>query len=72
LKRTKLGKGNELWLPDAIYNLSKKRPIYACELEGTQYDAGSTLGYLKANVDFGLRNPAVKNEFRKYLKSLKI
>jgi len=72
LKRTKLGKGGELWLPDAIYNLSKKRPIYACELEGTQYDAGSKLGYLKANVDFGLKNPVTKKGFKKYLKSLNI
>lgn len=72
LRKTKLGKGGELWLPDAIYNLSKKRPIYACELEGTQYDAGSKIGYLKANVDFGLRNSVTKKEFKKYLKSLNI
>jgi UTP--glucose-1-phosphate uridylyltransferase len=72
LRKTKLGKGGELWLPDAIYNLSKKRPIYACEVEGVQYDAGSKFGYLKANVDFGLRSPLVKKEFTKYLKSLKL
>jgi len=72
LRKTKLGKGGELWLPDAIYNLSKKRPIYACELEGTQYDAGSKLGYLKANIDYSLRDPKLKKDVTKYLKSIKL
>jgi UTP--glucose-1-phosphate uridylyltransferase len=73
LKKTKLGKGNELWLTDAIHQLSKKRALYACAVDNVEYyDTGSKLGYLKANVDFGLRSPLVKNEFRKYLKSIKI
>jgi UTP--glucose-1-phosphate uridylyltransferase len=73
LRNTKLGKGGELWLPDAIHNLSKKRPLYACEVQDVKYyDIGSKLGYLKANVDFGLRNASLKKDFVKYLKSLKI
>ena len=72
LKKTKLGKGGELWLPDAIHNLSKKRPLYACEVQqATYYDTGSKLGYLKANVDFALKNPKIKKDFAAYLKSLK-
>lgn len=72
LRNTKLGKSRELWLPDAIHNLSKKRPLYACEVQDVQYyDIGSKLGYLKANVDFGLRNPALKKDFAKYLRSIK-
>ncbi len=73
LKKTKLGKGNELWLSDAIHQLSKKRPLYACEVQDvTYYDTGSKVGYLRANVDFGLRSSATKAEFKKYLKSLKM
>ncbi len=70
LENTKTGKGGELWLADAIFKLSKKRPIYAREVDGVYYDTGSQLGYLKANVDFALRDKALSEEFRKYLKSV--
>lgn len=71
LKQTKLGKGGELWLVDAIFKLLKKRPIYAKEVEGEYYDTGSKLGYLKANVDFALRRPDLAENFKKYLKNIK-
>lgn len=69
-EKTKLGKGGELWLPDAIAILLKRRAGYACRVEGTYYDTGSKLGYLKANVDFALRDGKLSKEFRKYLKSV--
>lgn len=70
LENTKLGKGGELWLVDAIFKLLKKRPIYARQVEGEYYDTGSKFGYLKANVDFALRDAKLCKEFRKYLKSV--
>lgn len=70
LEKTKLGKDGELWLVDAIFKLLKKRPIYAKLIDGEYYDTGSKLGYLKANVDFALRNEKLAPEFRKYLKSV--
>lgn len=70
LEKTKLGKGGELWLVDAIYKLLKKRPIYAKLIEGEYYDTGSKLGYLRANVDFALRDAKLGKEFRKYLRSV--
>ncbi|MBU1179851.1 UTP--glucose-1-phosphate uridylyltransferase GalU [Patescibacteria group bacterium] len=70
LEKTKLGKGGELWLSDAIAKIGKKRPIYACEVDSTYYDVGSKLGWLEANVDFALKRPELKNEFKKYLKKL--
>jgi UTP--glucose-1-phosphate uridylyltransferase len=70
LEQTKIGQGNELWLVDAIFNLSKKRPLYASLVEGTYYDTGSKLGWLKANVDFALERPDLGKEFKAYLKSV--
>ncbi len=70
LDKTKLGKGGELWLSDAIFKLSKNRPIYARKIKGKYYDTGSKIGYLKANVDFGLRRKDLKTDFKKYIKSL--
>lgn len=70
LEKTKLGKGGELWLVDAIANLMKKRPAYAKLIDGQYYDTGNKLGYLKANVDFALRDPSIAKDFSKYLKSV--
>jgi len=70
LENTKLGKGGELWLQDANAKVLKKRPYYACLVDGTYYDTGSKLGYLQANVDFALRDPKLSKDFRKYLKSV--
>ncbi len=68
LARTPLGQGNELWLPDAIHTLCKQRAVYACKVQGRYYDAGSVAGWLKANIDFALERPELKNELKKYLK----
>ncbi|MBI5221870.1 MAG: UTP--glucose-1-phosphate uridylyltransferase [Candidatus Magasanikbacteria bacterium] len=70
LEKTKVGKGGELWLVDAILKLSKKRPIYGRLVDGVYHDTGSKLGYLKANVEFALRDPKLQDEFRKYLKTV--
>ncbi len=70
LEKTKVGKGGELWLVDAVFKLLKKRPLYARLIEGTYYDTGSKLGYLKANVDFALRDKKLSKEFKQYLKSV--
>ena len=71
LEETKLGKGGELWLVDAIFKLSKKRALYACEVEAEYYDAGSKIGWLKANIDFALRRKEIKGDFKKYLRKIK-
>ncbi|MFA6304620.1 MAG: UTP--glucose-1-phosphate uridylyltransferase [Patescibacteria group bacterium] len=72
LKKTKIGKGGELWLADAISALLKKRSFYARKIEGKLYDAGTIGGWLKANVELALENPKVNKEFRAYLKKLKV
>lgn len=71
LEQTKLGKGGELWLVDAISKLLKKRAVYARLIDGTYYDSGSKLGYLQANVEFALRDKKLGREFRKYLRRLR-
>ncbi len=71
LSKLKPGKGGEIWLVDAIKGLMKKRPVYTCEVEnGIYYDTGSKFGWLRANVDFALRDKNLNGDFRKYLKSV--
>jgi UTP--glucose-1-phosphate uridylyltransferase len=57
-------------LTDGIRHLLQKRPVYAVKFEGTRYDAGDKLGFLKATVEFALRHETLGEEFRVYLKEL--
>lgn len=68
LERTRPGRGGELWLVDAIMTLARRRPVYACMVQGTYYDLGSKLGWLKANVDFALERKELQRPFRAWLK----
>jgi UTP--glucose-1-phosphate uridylyltransferase len=72
LERTRPGKGGEIQLTDGLRLLMKKQPIYAFEFKGIRHDAGDKLGFLKATVEFGLKNAELGKEFRKYLQHLKL
>lgn len=70
LEDTLPGKNNEIQLTDALRKLAQARPMYGHLIEGKRYDAGDKLGFLKATVEMGLKNPQLGESFRKYLKSL--
>jgi UTP--glucose-1-phosphate uridylyltransferase len=72
LEHTKPGKGGEIQLTDGLKLLMKKQPIYAFEFTGVRHDAGDKLGFLKATVEFGLKNKEFGQEFRSYLQKLKL
>lgn len=62
----------ELGITDAFKEILKTRPVYGVEFEGTRYDCGSKIGFLKAIVDHALKHDEVKDEFKSYLKNKKI
>jgi UTP--glucose-1-phosphate uridylyltransferase len=66
------GAGSEIQLTDALKNLLIGKPIYAYKFEGTRYDAGDKLGFLKATVEFALQRADLGAPFREYLKGLKL
>jgi UTP--glucose-1-phosphate uridylyltransferase len=66
------GSGGEIQLTDGLRCQLRNRPIYGLKFEGTRYDAGDKLGFLKATVEFALKRSDLGAEFRKYLKSLPI
>ena len=70
LRRIPPGKNGEIQLTDALRILAKKRPMYAHEMQGQRHDAGEKLGFLKATVEFALKNPTLGPPFRQYLKDL--
>ena len=72
LKKTRPGSGKEIQLTDALRDLAKTRPVYAYKFRGKRYDAGDKLGFLKATVEFALKNEEFGEDFRSYLKTLKL
>jgi UTP--glucose-1-phosphate uridylyltransferase len=67
LENAEPGKGGEIQLTDAIGSLLQSRPVYGFLFEGTRYDAGDKLGYLKATLDFAIRNPEFSGELKSYI-----
>jgi UTP--glucose-1-phosphate uridylyltransferase len=71
LKTQKPGKGGEIRLADAFATyLKKNKAMYACQFKGERYDCGDKLGFLKAQVELGLKHPDVGKALRRYLKKL--
>ncbi len=64
------GSGGEIQLTDGLKHALRSRPIYGYRFEGTRYDAGDKLGFLKATVEFALKRFDLGEEFREYLKAL--
>ncbi|MEO7664740.1 MAG: UTP--glucose-1-phosphate uridylyltransferase GalU [Candidatus Limnocylindrales bacterium] len=70
LEQTQRGAGGEIQLTDAIEALMEEQPVHAYEFEGTRYDAGTTMGWLKATVDLALARPDLGEAFREHLRTL--
>ena len=60
----------ELQLTDGIKALLKSEKVYGFVFEGTRYDTGDKMGFLKANAALALKREDTREEFRAYLKSL--
>jgi UTP--glucose-1-phosphate uridylyltransferase len=73
IERTEKGSGGEIQITDAMRLMLKEgKPFYAVKLEGKRHDAGDKLGFLIATVEFALKRKDLGEDFREYLKSLKI
>jgi UTP--glucose-1-phosphate uridylyltransferase len=72
IEHTKPGAGGEIQITDAMRLLLKDRPFYAVKLDGVRHDAGDKLGFLIATVEFALKRDDLGEDFRAYLRSLKL
>ena len=68
LEKQAPGKGGEIQLTDAIRKLSAEEAVYGCKFNGTRYDCGDKLGFLKATVDMALKRVELNGEFEKFLR----
>lgn len=64
------GAGGEIQLTDAMVTLAKSQPFYGVEFEGRSFDCGSKIGFLAANVAYGLDRADIADELRAELKAM--
>jgi UTP--glucose-1-phosphate uridylyltransferase len=72
LEHTAPGRNGEIQLTDALRELARQGRLYGKVLDGRRHDAGDKLGFLKATVEFGLKNPELGPAFRRYLEDLRL
>lgn len=70
IRRTPLGKNNELQLTDSLNALCKTEGIFAYDFIGKRYDMGDKFGATQAVVEFALKNADFGGDFKSYLKEL--
>jgi len=64
------GAGNEIQLTDAMAKLIGRQPFHAARFRGARYDCGDKVGYMIANVAYGLGRPDLAADLRAGLKPL--
>ena len=72
LRTTQRGAGDEIQLTDGIATLREQEQVLSYSFEGRRYDCGSKIGYLQATVEFALEHDELAEDFKKYLKQLKL
>lgn len=70
LEKQEIGAGGEIQLTDALNKLAKVEKMYAYDFIGRRYDVGNKMGFLQATVEFALKRPELRDEFKAYLESI--
>lgn len=69
LAQVKPGAGGEIQLTDGLLALARRRKLYGYEFEGIRYDLGDRVGFLTAQIGFGLKRPELADSLRAWLKT---
>ena len=63
------GINGEIQLTDALKRQLEFEPIYAYIYNGKRYDIGDKIGFLKANIEFALKQKDIREDFLMYLRN---
>jgi UTP--glucose-1-phosphate uridylyltransferase len=64
------GAGGEIQLTDAIAGLNEYEAVYAYDFEGTRYDVGEKMGFIKTTIDFALQRDDLRTDLLEYLSAI--
>ncbi len=70
LEQTPHGTGGEIQLTDGIEALMQEQDVFGYAFDGVRYDAGTTMGWLRASVELALQREDIGGQFRQYLQTL--
>jgi len=62
------GAGGEIQLTDAMAKLIGKQPFHGLRYDGQRYDCGSRIGFIEANIAFGMEDPEIGAQVRDLIK----
>jgi len=68
LEKTTPGKNNEIQLTDAMREMVKTHPMFGMKFKGKRYDIGDKMGFLKTNIEFGLKDPEISETLKIWIK----
>lgn len=67
LERMEPGSGNEVQLTDGMAKLIGTQPFHGLRYEGRRFDCGDKVGFLEAQIAFGLNRPDLADSVRAIL-----
>jgi len=70
LEKVKPGAGGEIQLTDALAVLAQQGRLIGVRFQGERHDAGDRLGYLQANLAYGLKRPELRDPLLEYLRQV--
>ena len=70
LETQERGAGNEIQLTDSMRTLMDEQPFWGVRFDGKTYDCGSKVGFLAANVAFGLERRELTAEFKAEIEAI--
>lgn len=65
------GAGNEIQLTDSMAKLIGSQPFHGLKFDGRHYDCGSRLGFIEANIAYGIADPEIGDDVKQILKKFR-
>jgi len=70
LENLSAGKGGEIQLTDGLIKLNEREKVLSYNFEGTRYDIGDKLGFVKATIDFALLRGDLQDDIKAYMEKV--
>ncbi|ATU08238.1 UTP--glucose-1-phosphate uridylyltransferase [Methanohalophilus portucalensis] len=70
IEQTSKGVGGEIQLTDGIRLLNDSQKVYAHQFTGQRYDSGNKVEYVKAVLDFALKDEGMRDEILGHMEKL--
>ncbi|MFC7049250.1 UTP--glucose-1-phosphate uridylyltransferase GalU [Emcibacter nanhaiensis] len=68
LSRMEKGAGGEIQVTDAMAKMLRPQNFYGLRFEGRRFDCGDKLGFLQANIAFGLEREGLRDGLTEFIK----